>query len=540
MAAFATTEQYAPIVTDSESRHMETSAAAETANFNIRPPKHPIFRGPDYAAPHTFDRLRITGERGGTMGHDITLCQLPSPPSTSADDRKMSPMSTAPHANMEPDHARDSRVMLPALPADSDPDGSWQDETCGFNIAKICATVRGSCGRFIDLNKNYNWYPEAVAVDALLPPGVPLSLRDICIYYPHHVRSQDVMLRLAHNDYRGQDILDNLSWTYQDHMSLSVLNQIQRDTVRRRLPGFKTTGYEGKGDPETHTKGLKLGAYLEEKFMGFTVPSFGDLLHGLKFIPTRLDARGLTQCLAWFLRVRDIFQPKLELNILHAQALIRALGQSLPPVGVQNVNRYALEQWGKEETSERIGITAVGSGLEEGGRGKDNAVKSPGERAVMNIRHNTIKAEVRIPLRNILVFPFLALHGVISEAFEMGINNAERRRAARKGTTRTKQPTPARSATATVTGINSSPHSTPKRLREAESGQTMTPAQTPKRQRKLDAKADFLGVRTPRRPTVSPITPRTERPQPRLVVPRDSQVKSEFGLRQRGPARQKP
>lgn len=58
-----------------------------------------------------------------------------------------------------------------------------------------------------ELVKTYNWYPEAAAVDALLPPGVTLSLKDILIYYPHHVRWQHVMLRLTHNDYRGSDIL---------------------------------------------------------------------------------------------------------------------------------------------------------------------------------------------------------------------------------------------------------------------------------------------------------------------------------------------
>ena len=71
----------------------------------------------------------------------------------------------------------------------------------------VRSTLRDPDERPCDLVKNYNWYPDAVPIDALLPPGVPLSAKEICVYYPHHVRWQDIMLRLAHNDYRGPDIL---------------------------------------------------------------------------------------------------------------------------------------------------------------------------------------------------------------------------------------------------------------------------------------------------------------------------------------------
>lgn len=117
-----------------------------------------------------------------------------------------------PHADTKPDTAPDSHVRLPASPTSSQTDGAWQDETYDFNMVQTCATVRARGAIPNELIKNYNWYPEAVAVDALFPPGVPLSLMEICIYYPHHIRWQDVMLRLVHNDYRGQDILAIQVW----------------------------------------------------------------------------------------------------------------------------------------------------------------------------------------------------------------------------------------------------------------------------------------------------------------------------------------
>lgn len=85
--------------------------------------------------------------------------------------------------------------------------GEWIDETRDFNMKDVLATLRNSNEQPSELVRNYNWYPDAVPVGALLPPGVPLSAKEINAYYPHHVRWKDVMLRLTHNDYRGPDIL---------------------------------------------------------------------------------------------------------------------------------------------------------------------------------------------------------------------------------------------------------------------------------------------------------------------------------------------
>ena len=83
----------------------------------------------------------------------------------------------------------------------------WHDSTCDFNMLTVRTTLRLPNETSGGLVRNYSWYADATPVDALLPPGVPLSIKEILVYYPHHVRWQEVMLRLTHNDYRGQDIL---------------------------------------------------------------------------------------------------------------------------------------------------------------------------------------------------------------------------------------------------------------------------------------------------------------------------------------------
>jgi hypothetical protein len=148
-----------------------------------------------------------------------------------------------------------------------------------------------------------------------------------------------------------------------------------------------------------------------------------------------------------------------------------------------------------------------------------------------------VTLKVRIPFRNILIFAFLALHGVVGKALEMGIEKAERRRAAREGVTRlTKESTPAKPIATTSTNTKSSLATTLKRPREDEPAELLTPAQTPKCQWKAD---DGLEVRHPRQPTVSPITPRAAPPQPDRSIPRNLLANLKFGLRKRGPAQRK-
>lgn len=84
---------------------------------------------------------------------------------------------------------------------------AWVDETYDFNTKIVRSNLRHKNVKVESLGDNYAWYNDAVPVDAILPPGLPISAKEIQAYYPHHVRWKGVMLRLTNNDYRGADIL---------------------------------------------------------------------------------------------------------------------------------------------------------------------------------------------------------------------------------------------------------------------------------------------------------------------------------------------
>lgn len=84
---------------------------------------------------------------------------------------------------------------------------AWVDETYDFNFKSVLATLRSGDKIVDDLGGNYEWYDYAPRADAIFPPGVPLSAKEIHAFYPHHVRWKTVMVRLTSNDYRGPDIL---------------------------------------------------------------------------------------------------------------------------------------------------------------------------------------------------------------------------------------------------------------------------------------------------------------------------------------------
>lgn len=202
--AFPSSKQSRFVDTD---KHTSMQAAQKKATLETCPSRLHVVRTTDHASPHIKNRVHFTGERVDGTGHNNSLCQLPSPQLTFFNDNTASHSSNMPQVDAQSHTILQSQVMLPASPASSQPEGDWQDQTYDFNMAKICATVRGSEVSPTGVSNAYTWYPEAVAIDALFPPGVPLSLMEICIYYPHHVRWQDLMLRLAHNEYHGVDIL---------------------------------------------------------------------------------------------------------------------------------------------------------------------------------------------------------------------------------------------------------------------------------------------------------------------------------------------
>jgi hypothetical protein len=209
------------------------------------------------------------------------------------------------------------------------------------------------------------------------------------------------------------------------------MNNYQRDTVKTALPGFKTANYKGKSDRNLRTDHLKAGIYIESTRKGSSLPTFEDLARGLHRLPSGLDARGLTQCISWYLNIRDSFNPKLELNVLHTQPLIRALREPLKPFGPQNLDRNALQEWRENGTFE----TTLMEHKDQ--QQTDTSVSTTPQRRTqlrMNIDEDDVSMNLTLPIRHILTFPFMALHSVMSEALRMGIDKAEIRRAARKET----------------------------------------------------------------------------------------------------------
>lgn len=207
------------------------------------------------------------------------------------------------------------------------------------------------------------------------------------------------------------------------------MNNYQRDTVKTALPGFKTANYKGKSDRNLRTDHLKAGVFIESTRKGSSLPTFEDIARGLHRLPSGLDARGLTQCISWYLNIRNSFTPKLELNVLHTQSLTRALREPLKPFGPQNLDRNALQEWREKGTFE----TTLIEHKEQDHT--DTTVSTTRQRRTqlrMNIDEDDVSMNLTLPIRHILTFPFLALHRVMSEALRMGIDKAEIRRAARK------------------------------------------------------------------------------------------------------------
>jgi hypothetical protein len=105
---------------------------------------------------------------------------------------------------------------------------TWIDETQDFNMQEIRAKLRQPGTKVKEVGNNYGWYADAVPIDALLPPGVPLSAKEVNAYYPHHVRWKGMMLRLTNNDYRGPDMGGMQVSSHGPHKGRSGANEIYR------------------------------------------------------------------------------------------------------------------------------------------------------------------------------------------------------------------------------------------------------------------------------------------------------------------------
>jgi hypothetical protein len=213
------------------------------------------------------------------------------------------------------------------------------------------------------------------------------------------------------------------------HTPPAYMNNYQRDIVKTAISGFKTTTWKGKGDRNMCTDQLVAGTYIESMRKGYTLPTFEHLVRGLQCLPAGLDARGLTQCLSWYLGIRDTFTPRLELNVLHAQSLIRALREPLKPFGPQKLDRNALEEWRNKGTFETV---RIGDKDREGNTVKTTIEQQRRAQLHLNLDEDKVSMNLTLPIRHILTFPFLALHGVVGEALKLGIGKVEMRQVTRK------------------------------------------------------------------------------------------------------------
>ncbi|KAF2451148.1 hypothetical protein P171DRAFT_153680 [Karstenula rhodostoma CBS 690.94] len=368
----------------------------------------------------------VSGEVPAAQGNDLaTLQVLDLKPSYAATTATTASTATPSHGS-DTDTDRSVRSLVPF-------ERQWLDETRNINMNDISGILRAPGLEVSALPESFNWFAEAVPVDSLFPPGVPISEKEIMAFYPHHVRWKGVALRLVNNAYFG-DIVLAMQTFFRDKdkhpLTITNINQFFRDLFKKEMPHFKVSNFQGKPDRNLYTDQLKPLKLLNGSRYGFVVPTFDELLEGLVYLPAGLDARGLTQCLAWYLGVRDTFTPRLDLNVLHTQSLIRALRVPLKPYGPRNLDKLALQEW-KEN-----GQFAKRRVDEEGRSHVNRFHHSPKHlkrsRVTIGAETETLGVDVVVKLRHVLTFPYLAIGGMMCKALELGIEKAETRKAARE------------------------------------------------------------------------------------------------------------
>jgi hypothetical protein len=156
-------------------------------------------------------RLRFTGKNKTRLRE---MREQPVPPATppSMIYKNMTPPVSTPNTpatartaqTIHTPHRLDSIESLHAFPLFK---RRWVDETYDFKVDIVRVKLRSFGIKSEELGAHYHWYADAVPIDAIFPPGVPLSAKEIIAFYPHHVRWKGVMLRLTNNGYRGADLV---------------------------------------------------------------------------------------------------------------------------------------------------------------------------------------------------------------------------------------------------------------------------------------------------------------------------------------------
>ncbi|KAF2651187.1 hypothetical protein K491DRAFT_782049 [Lophiostoma macrostomum CBS 122681] len=302
----------------------------------------------------------------------------------------------------------------------------WVDETQEFDLKKLFASLRWQSKHIEDIPPSFVWFPEAVPVDAIFPPRVPMSIKEILAYYPHHLRWKGVALRHLNNGYRGPEIVDILAWFRgkdQPPFSGRVLHEHFRALFRGTIRDFNITKWAGKPDSNLYTDHFESNRTVERR--GHCVPTFEELLSGLKYFPTGIHARGLTQCLIWYLNNRNMFSPPLQFNVLHTQALLRVLQIPVKNPGHRNLDMVALQEWKdhakfteKEVDGEKKTCDTSDKLIPE---------HDPGPKIILNMEQESVSLKLDVKLRHILTLPYMAIGNMSCELLRWGIEDIEQR-----------------------------------------------------------------------------------------------------------------
>jgi hypothetical protein len=85
------------------------------------------------------------------------------------------------------------RVLTSIVPAQNLPqplfERQWIDETRDFNMKEVVETIRAPGTIVKELPVAFNWFPDAVPIDALFPPGIAMSAKEILVCLKHEFSS---------------------------------------------------------------------------------------------------------------------------------------------------------------------------------------------------------------------------------------------------------------------------------------------------------------------------------------------------------------
>lgn len=250
---------------------------------------------------------------------------------------------------------------------------------------------------------------------AIFPPGVPLSASELLAFYPQHCTWPDASRRLSRNGFSAEDVRG--------------LENLFRDGAPYVLGGWEV-GVREKG--KKGVKDLSTSHWTNPLGGQGSVPSFEQLVEGVRRMPVGIGRRHLSSVLEWYVGVRDAFTPRLELNVLHARALVQAMRFPLRRYGPQNVDAAVLSSYRRGGGDAISGPVPVPLPLPLSSLSSSNSqVKREKSRITLNVPRQTVQVEVSLRVGSVLLMPYFGVGGLFCAALEWGVGRAEGRRRGR-------------------------------------------------------------------------------------------------------------